>query len=69
MAEENVKSVATDAVVDFGEGFKLTTPVSIVKDIEVAYNTTGKKDASVFDGEYPVMSIFAAEDELAAASF
>ncbi len=64
-----VKSVATDAVVDFGDSFKITTPVSIVKDIEVAYNTTGKKDASVFDGEYPALSIFAAEDELAADSY
>ena len=64
-----IKSVATDATLNFGEKFKLSSPVSIVQNIDVAYNTTGKKDASVFDGEYPSLSIFAAEDELAAESF
>lgn len=64
-----IKSVATTAKVNFGDKFAIDTPISVINDMTVAYNDTGIKDASVFDGNYKSLSTFAAEDELAADSY
>lgn len=64
-----IKNVASTAQIRMGGGFGIDKEVSIIQDISVAYNTTGKKDASVFDGNYETVSVFAADDEYAAKAY
>ena len=51
------------------ETFGKELEMDVVPSMTAAYNDTGIKDASVFDGEYKSGSIFTADDELAAAPY
>lgn len=64
-----IKNVASTAQIRMNDGVGIDKDLSAIADAKVAYNTTGKKDVTVFDKDFEAESVFAANDRYAAKSY
>ena len=63
-----IQSVGAPIKISMGDRFNIEDTISVIDNMEVLYNNSGKKDATALDGDLSGSSQFAAQSQLAAQS-